>query len=292
MKRRIVPLLEVGLVRTFVGLCLAFCAGAAVAQTPLPAAAQPVMQAPPAPSPQSGEQVSLVDGYIIGLGDVIEVSVIGQDEYKGRVQIQTDGSIQLPFIGEMQAVDRTLLQVRDEVRRRLIAGGYYADPAVQVSVSTYASRYVTVLGAVTTPGLLPVDRAYRLSEVIARVGGLRENGSDEILLRRETGEEYRLRFDQIAMGGPNEDPVVNPGDKVFVPEAKTFYIYGQVNSPGNYRISDGMSLQKALARAGGLTNLGSEGRVKVVRDGVELKKFKLGDPILPDDVIVVGERFF
>ena len=292
MTRRIVPSFKARFVHALICLCVALGAGAAAAQTPSPISTQQVLRAPVVQPAQNGEQVSLVDGYVIGIGDVIEVSVIGQDEYKGRVQIQADGSIQLPFIGEMQAVDRTLLQIRDEVRRRLIAGGYYADPAVQVSVSTYASRYVIVLGAVATPGLLPVDRAYRLSEVIARVGGLRENGSDEVLLRRETGEEYRLRFDQIAMGGPNEDPVVNPGDKVFVPEAKTFYIYGQVNSPGNYRMSDDMSLQKALARAGGLTSLGSEGRIKVVRDGVELKKFKLGDPILPDDVIVVGERFF
>lgn len=257
-----------------------------------PSLAQQPSSPPTSASASQKDQISLVDGYVVGVGDVMEIAVLGQEEYKARVQVQSDGSIQLPFVGDIPAAGMKLLQLRDEVRKRLIAGGYYADPAVQVVVSTYASRYVIVLGEVVSPGLVPVDRAYRLSEVIARVGGLRETGSDEVVLRRESGEEYRLSFNNIAMGGANEDPVVNPGDKVFVPVAETFYIYGQVNAPGNYRIAKDMSMRKALARAGGLTSLGSEGRIKVVRDGVEIKKFDLSQPITSGDVIVVGERFF
>ena len=87
-------------------------------------------------------------------------------------------------------------------------------------------------------------------------------------------------------------PIVNPGDKIYVPEAPTFYVYGQVNGAGTYPIRKNMTLRMALARSGGLTSIGSTGRISVFRKGVELKKFDLSDLIQPDDVIEVGERFF
>ena len=53
-----------------------------------------------------------------------------------------------------------------------------------------------------------------------------------------------------------------------------------------------MNLLKALARGGGLTSLGSEKRVKVIRAGVEITRFKPTDTIKGGDVVVIGERFF
>lgn len=236
--------------------------------------------------------VSLVDGYILGPGDVIEIAVIGRSDFQGRVQVQTDGTIQLPYIGTLTAAEKTVLQLRDEIRSALMAGGFFADPAVQIGVATYASRYVTVLGEVGTPGLLPVDRAYRLSEIIARVGGTRPTSADDVILTRASGEELTLSIRAAATGGGASDPIVNPGDKLFVAVAEQFYIYGQVNSPGTYRVDRNMSLRMALARGGGLTALGSERRVRVIRDGVEIRNFNPNDPIRGGDVVVVGERFF
>ena len=57
---------------------------------------------------------------------------------------------------------------------------------VEVEVVSYASRYVTVLGAVGSPGLIPMDRPYRLSEILARVGGARQDGADHVDAHRST----------------------------------------------------------------------------------------------------------
>lgn len=255
------------------------------------------MTMPPVPAPASSvddaaKAISLSDGYVLGAGDVVEVSVLGRDEFKPRVQVQADGTIQLPFLGTVTAANRTVLQLREDVKNALKAGGYYANPVVNVAVATYASRYVIVLGQVGTPGIVPIDRAYRVSEILARAGGARETGADTLSLRRATGEEIELVIRDIATGGPEQDPFVNPGDKIYIAAAKTFYIYGQVTAPGTYRIDPDMTLRKALARGGGLTSMGSEKRVKVIRDGKEITKFDPSNPIVGGDVIVVGERFF
>lgn len=262
------------------------------AQIPAPPLAAPTTTSAPAAPADAAAPVSLNDGYILGPGDVVDVSVLGRPEFNPRVQIQTDGTLQLPFLGTFKASDLTVLQFRERVRNALIAGGYYAEPVVNVAISTYASRYVTVLGEVGAPGLVPVDRAYRISEILARVGGAKDSGADILSLRRATGEEIKLDVRTIAIGGPADDPVVNPGDKIFIPKAETFYVYGQISRPGTYKIDQGMTLRKAIASAGGLTSMGSEKRVKVFRDGREIKRFELGALIKDGDVVVIGERFF
>lgn len=255
-------------------------------------AAPPATQAPVIAAPASAAEGTLAEGYVIGIGDTLDIVMVGQDDFKGRVVVQQDGNIQLPYVGAIKALDKTLLQLGKEISAALDKGGYYVDPAIQVTVAQISARYVTVLGEVGSPGLIPVDRAYRASEIIARVGGLRPNGAETFYLRRDGGAEIELTMEQIARGGDASDPVVNPGDKIFVPPAPTFYIYGQVNAPGTYNIQNKMSLRMAVARGGGLTTLGSDKRITVVRNGQELKKFSLNDPIMKDDVIVVGERFF
>lgn len=262
---------------------------------PVPATAQATGQSmaqSPAPVVSTPAATSLREGYLVGIGDVIDVSLVGQDDFRGRVVVQQDGSIQLPYIGSLQAKDKTLLQLSREIAAALSKGGYFIDPAVQVTVAQGSSRYITVLGEVGSPGLLPMDREYRASEIMARVGGVRATGAETFYLRRDGGTEIPLTMESIARGGDAADPIVNPGDKIYVPAAPTYYIYGQVNSPGIFVIQGTMTMRMALARSGGLTSMGSEKRITVIRNGTELKKFSLSDPIADDDVIVVGERFF
>lgn len=236
--------------------------------------------------------VSLNDGYVLGVGDMVEVAVLGREDFKSRVQVQVDGTIQLQLIGDIPAANRTVLQLRDIVRQALIAGQYFTDPAVSVTVVSFASRYVTVLGEAAAPGIVPIDRSYRLSEIIARVGGLRPTAADVITLARATGEVLKLDMVAVATGDISQDVVVNPGDRVFIAVAPQFYIYGEVNSPGSYRLDRKMSLRMALARGGGLTALGTEKRVRVIRDGKELPRYDPNAVLEPGDTVVVGQRLF
>lgn len=252
----------------------------------------PVAVAQVAPNTPEAPTVSLNDGYVIGVGDMIEVAVIGRQDFTGRVQVQVDGTVQLPLIGDIPAANRTVLQLRNEIRAALLAGQFFTEAAVSVTVVGYASRYVTVLGEVATPGIVAIDRAYRLSEIIARVGGLRSSAADVITLARDNGEIVKLDMVAVATGDVVQDVAINPGDRIFVAQAPQFYIYGQVNAPGAYKLERNMSLRMALARGGGVTAQGSERRVKVIRNGEELRKFDLNAPLEPNDTVQVGQRIF
>jgi polysaccharide export outer membrane protein len=256
----------------------------------LPLAAQ--QAAPPVqPAPQQTTDAAATrESYRIGTGDVLEIGVVGREDYKARVQVLDDGNVQLPLINNVPAAGRTVLELRDAVGTALRSGGYFVNPAINVTVVNYSSRYVTVLGQVTSPGLVPIDRAYRLSEIIARVGGVSGTSVDRVSVTRQDGATAEYRIADLATGG--QDPFVADGDKIFVAPAKTFYIYGQVNAPGTYPIDPNMTLRMALARAGGLTNLGSEKRVRMVRGDEELRRVPLSETLREGDVIVVGERFF
>lgn len=266
-----------------VGLLGAYLTGPAIAQAPTATLPTTATQPP---------SVSLADGYVLGSGDVIEVAVLGRDEYRARVQVQVDGTVQLPYINSLLASNRTLLELRNDVRTKLISGGFFTDPVVSVVVATYASRYVVVLGQVGTPGIVPIDRAYHMSELLARVGGTRDSGADVLTLRRANGEELQLPIERVAIGGGEDDPIVNPGDKVYVGPAEIFFITGQINSKGPLKLAPGMTLQMALAQAGGVTDRGSEKRVKISRKGKFLPDITPSTPIKAGDVISVGERFF
>jgi len=259
--------------------------GFAQSAPPPPMLATPVQPLPTQPAGMPDQ------GYVLGAEDVVQVEVLGRTDFTTKAKIGADGKIQLPLLGAVPASDRTVLQFREQIRDALQKGGFFNRPIVDVEVVSYASRYVTVLGAVGAPGLIPVDRPYRLSEIIARVGGVKENGADHVVLRTKSGERnYAVK--DLATGDESHDPYVQPGDKIFAPNGDVFYIKGQVKAPGSYILLPHMTLTMALARGGGLTDLGSDSHIKVIRKNVEMSPKDLNIEVLPDDVIDVGEGWF
>jgi polysaccharide export outer membrane protein len=273
--------------RVLMALCCALVA-------PLAAAAQPTGANPPTPVGAAlAPAVAKPDqDYVLGPDDVIEIEVLGRSDFRTRARIGADGKVQLPFLGDFEAANRTTRELGEQVARALTAGGYFANPVMRVEIVGYASRYVIVLGAVGSPGLVPINRAYRLSEIMARVGGVRGDGADHVVLRPENGPERRVGIKEMATGDSSQDPYVAPGDKIFVPTAEVFYISGQVKAPGSYSLNSDMTFRQAIARGGGLTEMGSERRVKVTRGGQELPRIDLDSKVQPGDIVVVGERLF
>lgn len=289
------------IVKRLVGSFMLIVAAAASAQAPRPTGlppqvqaqinAQSPAQAPRPPAGQTKAQQDLAAGYVLGPDDVVEISVLGQPEFTTRARVKANGTIQLPFIGEQKIEGETALSLAPKIAEKLRAGGYYAKPVVNVEVSGFASRYVVLLGAVAQAGLQPVDREYRLSEIIARAGGLRADGADFITLTRASGEQKNYPFEKLAAGGSEDDPIVRPGDKIYVPEADLYYVYGQINAPGAFPLRGEMTVRNVIAKSGGVSAAGSLKRIKLFRDGKE-QKVGLDTPIKAGDVLYVGERLF
>jgi polysaccharide export outer membrane protein len=285
---------------TFAVLLLSATPLGALAQSLHPQAAEPGLlvstpsaranaEAMPAPN------VAVDPDYTLGVGDTIQVAVVGRSDFDGPVRVGPDGSVLLPMLGAVPAVDRTPIKLADQIRVALEKGGYFAKPIVRVDVVAVASRYVTVLGAVGAPGLMPLDRRYRLSEVVARAGGSAASGISYVVLTPANKPSKQYKIAELATGSGEQDPYVSNGDKIYVPapEAQMFYVTGQVKNPGSYPVTEGMTVRMALARAGGLTETGSDKKVKLTRKGKEQGKIKVDDTTVEAaDILDVGERLF
>ncbi len=95
--------------------------------------------------------------YRVGPEDVLEISVWREDALKKEALVRPDGGISYPLVGELQAAGKTVLQLREEITKRLEK--YIPDAVVSVTVLKTGSQRVYVLGKVTKPGEFPVGRS-------------------------------------------------------------------------------------------------------------------------------------
>ena len=86
------------------------------------------------------------------------------------------------------------------------------------------------------------------------------------------------------------------GDTLYVNKAPVFYIYGEAQRPGPYRIERGMTMMQALASGGGPTVRGSQNRLRLHRRDLNGNIVEttpnLTDAIQAEDVIYVRESLF
>jgi polysaccharide export outer membrane protein len=159
---------------------------------------------------------------------------------------------------------------------------------------------VSVLGQVNRPGRFPLETLSRVSDMIAAAGGATQLGDDyAIVTGLRNGQPFRKVIDIPALylgERSEEDIVLAGGDTIYVHRAPMFYIYGEAQRPGAYRIERGMTVMQALAQGGGPTPRGSEWWLRLHRknaDGtVEKLSPEMTDSVQPEDIIYVRESFF
>jgi polysaccharide export outer membrane protein len=229
-------------------------------------------------------------GYLLGAEDQIEVQIYGTGGVVVKTRIKSDGSITLPFVGRVQAADQTTQALAANITATLKRNDVIKDPIVNVEITAFVSRTVTMLGEFGSPGLVPLDRPLLLTEMVARVGGLRNGASDTVLLRHSSGATEQHNLTAIARG-ETRDIVLQSGDAVYATTAPQYYIYGQIGNAGLYTILPQMTVRQALARAGGPTLSGSERKVTLYRNNKE-QDADLAALIQPSDVLFVRERVF
>lgn len=231
-------------------------------------------------------------GYVLGPDDSVQVIVYGQSEFNVTTRVKADGTIVMPLIGIVKASGETNITLAKVVTDKLVASGYLKDPLVNVEVGSYISRSVNIAGAVGAPGIVPLDRPYHALEALLKAGWVRSDGANYVYLRRRGQPERKLEVEQLVRGDADADPLLVPGDTLFVPPAETFFIYGQIAGPGMKGILPGMTIRQAIALSGGVTPSGKADKVGLVRgNGKEID----ADPSMKvqnGDVIIIKERLF
>jgi len=255
--------------------------------------------------PASGQQPD----YTVGAQDVLTVTVYDQPDLSGKFKVEADGAFTFPLVGRVPAAGQTLHTIEAELTKRL-SDGYLKNPQVTVAVETYQSQRIFILVEVRAPGSYTLSGDMTLIEALSRAGSTTPAASDQILIVRPapgkaTGPTMpdlasdstvlKINIRDLQEGDLTKNAALKDGDTIVVPKAQAVYVFGQVKAPGAYAVSKGTSVLQALSLAGGVTDRGSTGRVKIVRT-VEGKnreiKAKLTDVVEPGDTLIVGERFF
>lgn len=89
--------------------------------------------------------------------------------------------------------------------------------------------------------------------------------------------------------------LVSPRVSVSVVTYRAFFISGEVKKPGGYPYEPGLTLDRAIARAGGLTERGSDKRISIIRGNDVQRgeeKATLGTEVRPGDAITIEQGFF
>lgn len=242
----------------------------------------------------------------LGVGDQITIAVFGQPDLSAEVTVGESGTIMVPLIGTLNVLNLSAAQLEAMVATRLKDGGYLQNPGVSVQIRQLRSQLVSVIGEVQRPGRYPIQGRMTVLEALATAGGLTQRADKTIVLLRKPAvdkgaenprEEISIQLENAGgqFGTRLDAPLVND-DVVFVGVQKLFYIHGEVRRPGAYPMEAGMNIMKALSLSGGVSERGSDRRIKIHRlDARKVLQELKADPAMPlqpDDVVHVDERLF
>lgn len=238
--------------------------------------------------------------YRMGTGDVVRVTVYGQPDLTTEARVGENGGITFPLIGEVKLAGTTPAQGEADIAKRLSKGGFIIEPFVTLNVVQYRGQQVSVLGRVNRPGRYNLERASNVTDLLALAGGVIIDGADvATLVRTRNGKTEYRDIDLLALfrpGGEASDVEVQDGDILNVARQPMFYIYGEVQRPGAFRLEQNMSVVQALSMGGGLTPRGTQRGIRILRrddkGAMQEIEVKLGDPVQKDDVIYVKESLF
>jgi polysaccharide export outer membrane protein len=252
---------------------------------------------------------SAEDAYRLGAHDELQITIWGPNGLSGTFVIGADGSLTFPMLGRVPAASLTVSELQKELVTRL-AAGFYTNPEVTVTVANYRSQKVYVLGEVRSPGTYTLQGDASLMDMLARAGSTTAGAGDSVVVRRragagsadgplnsdaDAGNVITVSLDDFSKGALQHDVTLQDGDTIIVPPAKTVFVYGNVARPGEYPVKRNTTVLEALSLAGGVTQLGSTHRLKVVRS-VDGKKRTIGvdldDHVQGGDTIIVERRFF
>jgi polysaccharide export outer membrane protein len=236
----------------------------------------------------------------LGAGDALKISVFGMPDLNLETKVSENGNITFPLIGAVKVEGLSTSDAEKKIAALLVNGGFLKKAEVNISVTDLQSQQVSVLGEVIRPGRYPVAGKRSVTDMLAQAGGVGPEGGDvATVVRIRNGKTSKQSVNLVEMVrsadmSGNLD-LIN-GDMIYVERAPKFYIYGEVQKPGSYRLERDMTVIQALSVGGGLTPRGTERGLRIKRRSADGKQLmidvKNDTEMKPDDVVYVKESFF
>jgi polysaccharide export outer membrane protein len=245
------------------------------------------------------EWAAAVD-YRLQAGDIVRITVFQNPDLTTETRVSEAGGISYPLLGTVPLGGLTLPEAEQKIAGLLRDGGFVVQPQVNILPLQTRGNQVAVMGQVNRPGRYPLESLEnRVSDLLAAAGGPGAQAADSVVVvGHRHGQAFRQEIDIRALfqKGSDQDLLLEGGDTLFVDRAPVFYIYGEVQHPGSFRLERDMRVMQAIATGGGLTAKGTERGIRIHRKGpggeTEELEPRLTDSLRPDDVIQVQESLF
>ncbi|HMV65733.1 MAG TPA: polysaccharide biosynthesis/export family protein [Myxococcota bacterium] len=243
------------------------------------------------------EGTSLAAEYLVGPGDTLHVQVYEEPTLSGEVVVSDACSISLGLIGRLDVCGRSVSELETEIVSRY-AGGYLVDPTIAVRVVRFHSQRIDVLGEVARPGPQYLEGPTSLVEALSLAGGTRADNVVRVTIAHADGTEDAYDLTALPVGEP---VMVKERDQVYFLPGDVVYVEGEIHKPGVVTLSQGLTITRALALAGGPTEFAALRRVQVNHpDGSKVRinvvRVHRGDeadlPLVADDHVLVPRSAF
>lgn len=171
---------------------------------------------PPAPRQVANAEYH----YVIGPGDMLNITVWRSPKLSGATQVRPDGRISTPLINGIQAAGLTPDQLASQLQERLAK--YVQDPLVTVVVSDFhgaVGQQINIVGAATKPQTIPYRDKMTLLDAMIAAGGLTPyaNGNSAVLIR--DGKSYSIHLGDLLNGQISDNVPLLPGDTIVIPQS-------------------------------------------------------------------------
>ncbi len=253
----------------------------------------------------------LVKAYRIGPGDLLDIKVFELEQLNQTVRVAEDGSMTLPLLGRVEVEGLTQQGVTNKLTQ-LLQAKFVKNPQVTIFIKEYKSKQVAVIGAVEKPGNYELVGRKTLLQMISEAGGLTDTAADQIFVLRGDAGTQAIAIDLkdlMLNANPALNIPIEPNDVINIPVDKEIrvFVFGRVTQPGalKFKISENVTLLKAIAQAGGFAEgakqsgvvitrkdkAGKESKIRVnVKDVISGKKKDL--VLIEGDVVFVPESFW
>jgi polysaccharide export outer membrane protein len=198
--------------------------------------------------------------------------------------VDSNGNISIPYAGAVHAKGRTVIQVQNAIVDAL--KGRALEPQAVVALVDQRASSISVLGDVTSSGRFPTSASgERILDALARAGGPRSQGFDELVTLEREGRRATVPFGALVYE-PANNIYVRPQDTLFLSrEPQTFVGFGASGTQGQFNFDAWrLTLAEAVAKMSGLNdNLADPASVFIYRGearqvaqrlGVDVAKFE------------------
>ena len=205
-------------------------------------------------------------GYMLDVGDVIQIQLVGPNDYIEDFLINPDGSISLPDIGKIVIAGLTLNDASQIIKSKVNSA--FIGSEAFINLTEIRDVNILVTGNARNPGIYTLTGNSNILHALFAAGGISEFGSlREINLVRDNGVIESLDiYDLLIEGQYNLKKRLRSGDVIFVEAKKNIVtIDGAINRPAKYEALDDQKLASIIKYANGISRSADRENISLER---------------------------